>query len=73
MPKGNRNTDGTSKPGHTELLQLLAAAVDGIDGYESESGDLRYWNAASIDRARRLLSSLSTDPQNPYAYGFPQA
>jgi hypothetical protein len=38
-----------------KLIQLLDAA---IDGYESETGDLRYWNPAKINRARDLLDSL---------------
>jgi len=39
------------------LLDLLRAAVDGVDGYESETGHLRYWNAAQIEQARRLLDA----------------
>lgn len=48
-------------PAKTELLQLLAAAIDGVNGCESEHGDLRYWNEASIDRARVLLDSVEGD------------
>lgn len=52
-------------PSQAELLELLAAAIDGIDGYESEHGRLRYWDAGSIDRARRLLDSLETNTGVP--------
>ena len=50
------------KPDQTEVLQLLADAIDGIDGYESEHGDLRYWDRACIERARDLLDSLASSP-----------
>ena len=43
-----------------ELLDLLAAAIDGIDGYESETGDLRYWDERKINHARALLDAAST-------------
>lgn len=37
------NLDEVSKE---ELFELLGWAIDGIDGYESEIGDLHpYWNA----------------------------
>ncbi len=43
-----------------ELLKLLAAAVDGIDGYESETGDLQpYWDANAISRARGVLDMIA--------------
>jgi hypothetical protein len=51
-------------PSQTELLELLAA-IDGVDGYESEHGNLRYWNAKSIDRARALLDSIEASAQSP--------
>lgn len=41
-----------------ELFELLKAAIDGIDGYESENGDLRYWDSAKIDKARSLLGTV---------------
>ncbi len=41
-----------------EILELLEAAIDGIDGYESENGDLRYWDSAKIDKARSLLETV---------------
>jgi hypothetical protein len=44
-----------------ELLGLLAAVVDGVDGYESETGDLRYWNEEKIERARQLIDQLVTN------------
>jgi hypothetical protein len=47
-------TDPTSRE---ELLQLLDAAIDGVDGYESEHGYLRYWNEDRIQRAREVLNS----------------
>jgi hypothetical protein len=52
-------------PATVEVIELLVAAIDGIDGYESEHGDLRYWNAVSIDRARHLLESLEAGPMRP--------
>ncbi len=42
-----------------ELLDLLVAAIDGIDGYESETGDLRYWNEKKIVRARQIIEQLA--------------
>lgn len=44
-----------------ELLDLLMAAIDGIDGYESESGDLMYWDEKKVERARQLIEQLSED------------
>ena len=44
-----------------ELLDLLAAAIDGIDGYESETGDLMYWDEKKIERARQLIEYLLAD------------
>ena len=40
-----------------KLLDLLEAAIDGIDGYVSETGDYRYWNEKKIRQARRVLES----------------
>lgn len=50
--------DGITK---AELLDLLVATVDGIDGYESETGDLRYWDEKKIERARQLIEKLLAD------------
>lgn len=44
-----------------ELLDLLVAAIDGIDGYESETGDLRYWDEKRIERARQLIGQVLTN------------
>jgi hypothetical protein len=44
-----------------ELFDLLEAAIDGIDGVESEEGveELRkYWDVAKIDRARSLIDAV---------------
>jgi len=62
----SKKSDTTATPSSVELLELLRAAIDGIDGYEAENGYLRYWKAESIDRARRLLDSVDekTDPRN---------
>lgn len=60
MPK--KKPAGTAAPTSVEVIDLLAAAIDGIDGYESEHGDLRYWNEVSIEQARRLLESLEPNP-----------
>ncbi len=35
-------------------MRLLTAMLDGIDGYECEQGDLRYWNRQAVEEARRL-------------------
>ncbi len=43
-----------------ELLNLLAAAIDGIDGYESETGDLRYREKKKIERTRRIIDKIAT-------------
>lgn len=43
-----------------EALELLVAALDGIDGYESENGSealQRFWNIEKIERARNLVDS----------------
>lgn len=46
-----------------ELFRLLAAAIDGIDGYESEVGDLHpYWQDAAIQRARAIIDDIKSDP-----------
>lgn len=44
-----------------ELFELLEAALDGIDGIESEMGPEelnQYWNVAKIDTARRLIDEV---------------
>ena len=50
--------DGIQK---SELLDLLVVAIDGIDGYESETGDLRYWDENRIERARQLIGQVLTN------------
>ena len=48
-----------------ELLDLLAATVDGIDGIEAEQGTeelARFWNIGKLNRARMLLDQLDIDP-----------
>lgn len=47
----------TGAPSREELSSLLAAAVDGVDGYESETGNLRYWDAEKIQRAREVIDA----------------
>lgn len=44
-----------------ELFVLLEAAIDGIDGFESETGYLRYWNVEKITQARRLIDAVAGD------------
>ena len=61
----SKKTETAQVPSRKELLELLAAAIDGVDGYESETGDLRYWNARSIDRARALLDSIAAGAPGP--------
>lgn len=44
-----------------ELFDLLEAAIDGIDGIESEAGSegmSRYWDVAKVDRARALIDAV---------------
>ena len=41
----------------SELIRVIEQLVDGIDGYESETGDLRYWNREAVESARGLLGS----------------
>ena len=46
-----------------ELIELLAAAIEGIDGYEAEMGDIgRYWDAGKITRAREVIDSATGGP-----------
>lgn len=40
------------------LIDLLRATVDGIDGYESETGYLRYWDSEKVSQARTILADL---------------
>jgi hypothetical protein len=47
-----------------ELLDLLAAAMDGIDGIEAEQGSeelAQYWNIGKLNRARVLLDQVGND------------
>lgn len=50
--------DGLTK---VELLDLLVAAIDGVEGYESETGDLRYWDQEKIKRARHIIDQMTID------------
>ena len=50
--------DGITK---ADLIDLLVATVDGIDGYESETGDLRYWDEKKIEQARQLIEQQLED------------
>lgn len=43
-----------------KLFDLLLAAIDGIDGYESENGDLRYWDSVKINKARLLIDKVQS-------------
>ena len=51
-----------------ELFELLVAAIDGIDGYESESGELRYWKESRIERAREIIDEVTADTGAESAY-----
>jgi hypothetical protein len=44
-------------PSASELIRVIERLVDGIDGYECENGDLRYWNRDAVEAARRILGS----------------
>jgi hypothetical protein len=55
-----RDLNGTSKQ---ELLELIEALLDGIDGIESEMGAAevnQYWNLEKINRARLLVYEVET-------------
>lgn len=41
-----------------ELFALLEAAIDGIDGYESEAGYLRYWDTEKVEQGRRVIADV---------------
>ena len=43
-----------------DLFDFLLAAIDGIDGYESENGDLRYWDPVKINKARLLIDKVQS-------------
>jgi hypothetical protein len=45
------------KPTRAELLKIIERLIDGIDGYECEHGDLRYWKPADVEEARRLIGA----------------
>jgi hypothetical protein len=55
---------GPEEISRDELFELLDAAVDGIDGYEGETGYLRYWNAEKIARARDVLENKRREDAN---------
>lgn len=41
------------------LERLVAALLDGVDGYEAEQGTLHpYWRPEAVDAARAYLDSL---------------
>lgn len=45
------------KPTYEDLLRHLAAILDGVTGYQCEHGNLRYWDQAAIENARKALAS----------------
>ena len=56
----------TESPASTEtnrqtLLTILEQLLDGVDGYESEHGDLRYWDPKAVAEARRLIASVPAE------------
>jgi hypothetical protein len=52
---GDRLSDKKAK--QAELLEIIRQLIDGVDGYECEHGDLRYWKRAQIEQARRLIGA----------------
>jgi hypothetical protein len=58
---------GSETASREELLDLLHAAIDGVDGYECECGYLRYWNENKIARAREVLTREYRKPTMPQA------
>lgn len=55
-----------------ELLDLLAVAMDGIDGVEVKQGVealARFWDVEKIERARVLLDQLGIDPMTEATSG----
>ena len=51
---------GAEMASREELLELLHAAIDGVDGYVCECGYLRYWNEQNIARALRHELDISS-------------
>ncbi len=50
-------------PSQEKLYELLVAAIDGIDGYECERGDLHpYWLPEKINEARIVIDSVKGRP-----------
>jgi hypothetical protein len=48
-----------------DLIELLESLVDGIDGIESEAGTqevARYWDVASVERARLIIDAVKAAP-----------
>lgn len=59
MNKPSKNHDNEErKPATDALLRLMERLIDGVDGYECEHGDLRYWNRAEVQHARRLIGAI---------------
>jgi len=73
--KQTNDSKQTAAPSREELHNLLAAAVDGIDGYESETGYLRYWNDKKIQRAREVIDAgfCGSDPEEAKARAVAEA
>ena len=45
------------RPRCLELARVLNRPEDWIYGYESQDGDLRYWNREAVEEAHRMLGS----------------
>ena len=54
----NINQAPAPVPSVEHLLRLIDRLVDGVDGYECENGNLRYWNADAVEEARNVLRAL---------------
>jgi len=58
----------TPKARIAELERILAGLLDGIDGYESQVGDLHpFWNPAPVQAARAYFDAL---PDSGHAAGY---
>lgn len=42
-----------------QVRAILAALLDGVDGFESEHGYLRYWSPEAVRAARSLFEGLT--------------
>ncbi len=44
----------------TEELKVFAALLDGVEGFLCETGYPRYWDMATIEKARRIVNRATS-------------